>query len=180
MSENELSRNEPAEDKLSDEVAAVEAALGSLRPATSALDRDRAMYLAGRAAAAAGQPTPGPRPRPFTWLWPAATAASLLVAATLGAVLIGRGQPQPVERVVYVKVAEPALPALATIATRPGIAPDRDRQLQTRHDYFELRRVVLSEGIDAIETSGAGTSAERKGPVEPSSYRAMLREFLDG
>lgn len=179
MSENELSRNKPGQEMLRYELAAVEAALSSLKPATSALDRDRVMYLAGRAAAAASRPSAGRRP--FTWFWPAATAASLLVAATLGAVVIGRGQPQPVERVVYVKVAEPAAEAPSgAVATQRGIALHRDPQIETRHDHFKLRRLVLNEGIDAIDRCGTGAPAERKGANEPSSYRAMLREFLDG
>lgn len=104
------------EDRLNDELAAVEAALASLTPTRSGVQRDRLMFLAGRASQADGALLR--RRRRFTvWLWPCATAASLLVAAVLGVVWAAGGRPEVVERVVYVPAAAgPAASARSSTA----------------------------------------------------------------
>ena len=101
-----------SEERVSGELAAIEAVLGSLTPAPSGIVRDRLMFLAGRASvfgvrrlaaafcrkvanaierreaekAAASRRTP-------KLLWPLATAASLLVAATFGLLWAAGGKP---------------------------------------------------------------------------------------
>jgi hypothetical protein len=91
------------------ELAAIEAALSSLTPAASAIQRDRLLFLAGQAAAR--RTLPAPHRRFTAWLWPCATAVSLLVAATFGTLWAAGGKPKTVERIVYVQ-AERA-PAMA-------------------------------------------------------------------
>ena len=76
------------------EFNAIEAALAALAPTTGGLDRDRLMYLAGRASVfAAGEA------RTFRWAWPVAMAAMTTVAAALLAVVSLRlADPAPADR----------------------------------------------------------------------------------
>ena len=67
-----------SEKRLNQELSAIEGALSALKPSASSVDRDRVMFLAGRASAAASvllQPR-----RKILWLWPCITAVSLLLA----------------------------------------------------------------------------------------------------
>jgi len=116
-------------EPLRPELSAVEAALASLAPRSSGLDRDRLMYLAGQAA---GLKTA--RRRPAAWLWPCATAASLLLAAVLGL----RG-PRPGEQVASRPVE----------VTPPAPAIEKPRQSDP-NEYFRLRELVLRHGVEAL------------------------------
>ena len=126
-----MSTEEPVELK------AIEAALAALAPTTGSLDRDRLMYLAGRASlSAAGEA------RRFRWAWPAATAAMTTVAAALLAVVslrLAEPAPRIVERIVEVPVERtpapsriglqpvgPALPATTLADSSPDPKATRD------------------------------------------------------
>jgi len=150
---------------------AFEAALASLSPAASAIDRDRLMYLAGQAVGAQS-----PR-RHSAWLWPSATAASVLLAVTLAGMLLTRG-PRVVEKTVYIPAKPPAeaeappivqpeqapvaagheKPQLAKDATVGDETPARPekidrtpkRKKKPRGDYLQLRRMVVARGVDAL------------------------------
>ena len=78
-----------SEKRISEELAAVEAALAALKPAASLVDRDRVMFLAGRASAAVIA-FPSKR-RKTQWLWPCITAVSLLLAIASSGMLFLRG-----------------------------------------------------------------------------------------
>ena len=137
---------------------AFEAALASLSPAASAIDRDRLMYLAGQAVGAQS-----PR-RHSAWLWPSATAASVLLAVTLAGMLLTRG-PRVVEKTVYIP-AKPPVEADAPPIVQPEQSPaaagdetpappekiDRTpkRKKKPRGDYLQLRRMVVARGVDAL------------------------------
>lgn len=110
----------------------LEGALRALKPASPALERDRLMFEAGKAAGSG----PG-------WLWPTATAAALLVALGLSATLFLR---EPPERVVYVKVSEPP-PVPEPIAIE--IEPTKPAP-PTRLAYLSLRERVLRDGVDGL------------------------------
>src|SRR5947209_8446338 len=70
--------DERTEEELPDELKAVEIALRGLTPATGTIDRDRLMYLAGRASAEKSLP------KFSRFGWPLATAALVLLSLTLG------------------------------------------------------------------------------------------------
>jgi hypothetical protein len=109
-----------SEKRLNDELAAIEAALCSLQPVPSNVQRDRLMFLAGRASADR-LPLHG-RPRLPAWLWPCATAASLLVAIALGVLWSTGGKPEIVERVVYVPAAGPSATSNHSASVRSSTA----------------------------------------------------------
>jgi hypothetical protein len=161
-------------ERLNQDLAAVEAALTSLSPAPSTLDRDRVMYLAGQAS--------GRRQRASraSWLWPCTTAATVLVACTLGVLLAGRSQPQMVERIVYVESGRPGdtevRPHEASVAEggRESLIPSRE---QLPLDYLKLRQLVLAHGIDALPEPKPAMAPDRKGPPSPSDYRHLLEQI---
>jgi hypothetical protein len=101
-----------SEERLNDELTAIEAALGSLTPVPSNVQRDRVMFLAGRATADRAMP---PRRHGWaTWLWPCATSASLLAAAVFGVLWGTNDKPTIVERVVYVPAVRSSTPLQAS------------------------------------------------------------------
>ncbi len=124
-----------SEERLNDEL---ETALASLSPKATSVDRDRLMYLAGLAAASK---SPAP-----SRLWRLATAASLLMAASFGGMLLVRGSQQ----VVYIERHEPAdvsQPDRSSVAAQDDHRP---QQKQIPADYLKLRRLVLADGVDAL------------------------------
>jgi hypothetical protein len=66
-------------ENVAHELTALEQRLAAWRPASGALDRDRMLYDAGRAAAQAENPIP---------FWPLATAALLVISIGLGGLLV--------------------------------------------------------------------------------------------
>jgi len=180
---------------MNEELPAFEAALASISPARSAIDRDRLMYLAGQAAGAKS-----PQRRfVATWLWPCATIASVLLAVTLAGIILGRG-PQIVERIVYVPAETPATeqpeqgpvpassekPQLARDdAVAPGTATppkkiDRTpkRKKKIRNDYLQLRRMVLAQGVDALPKLKQKSTSGAKIPKWTPGARAELERSL--
>lgn len=99
------------------ELAAWEARLSAFRPGPSRLERDRVMYLAGRASAKRER-TPAARPC-ARWAWPAALAAMTTVAGCLLAALVlqHRGDTPP-----------PVPGSSGSVAEEMPRAPAPDRQ----------------------------------------------------
>jgi hypothetical protein len=131
--------SEPTHDP---ELAALQAALVRLAPAPDGINLGQLLYRAGQASV----PRRG-------WAWPGATVASMLLAATLGAVLLLRPAPQSV---VFVYVDRPSAPPEPFVA-RQSPAPagpaattaDADWR-QDEADSLRLRRQVLAHGVDAL------------------------------
>ena len=88
-----------ADEERNEDLDDLEAALASLSPRGSRIDRDRLLFLAGRASA---EPTSGSSVR-RRWLWPAATAASLTAACVLGALLAVRPETPVRRQIVYIE-----------------------------------------------------------------------------
>jgi len=161
---------------MSEDVAAVEAALASLSPAPSTVDRERMMYLAGRASAAVGSPR---RPARTGRLWPLATAASTLLAVTFGALLLVRGSPPVETRVVYVEAPPADGHAVPRQPTGPASPGDRLRKGPISTDYLRMRRLVLSKGIDALPAPKARRGTGIEAPWRARDYHQQLRELLE-
>jgi hypothetical protein len=180
-----------SEESLGKDLKAAEAALGSLVPRSSRIDRDRLMFLAGQAAGrgqgsgvggqalgVGGQVIP-------SWLWPAATAAMVLVSVTLGGLLWSRSGPETIERIVYVPVERPA-PSSPTVVQSTTPEPQIPRITNTlgslvlggsiQADYLRLRNQVLVSGLDALPEPRHAAS-NTKSP-EPSDYRQLLISAL--
>jgi hypothetical protein len=134
-----------SEDTRDEGLAALEAALAGLAPRPPDLDRDRLLFRAGQESAAR-------RGR----LWPWASGLLAAVAAGLGAVLLLRPDPPPVERIVYVPVKEEAPPVqpVAIHPAAPAAPADSDEDAaaaaRARFSAFQLQRQVLRWGLDAM------------------------------
>ncbi len=160
-----------SQEKLNAELAAVEAVLLSLKPKPSSLERDRVLFLAGRASLR--------RRGPGSWLWPCATAASLLAAVTLGGVLLVRGGPNVVERVVYIEATAPTGESTVAGDTVGGDSVgDWPVRKELRTDYLQLRRLVLTEGVDALPELRATPAADTEIPKWRPGLHIKLEELL--
>jgi hypothetical protein len=154
-----------SEERLNDELAAIEAALCSLMPTVSGIDRDRLMFLAGKAAANRRLL----RRRLTATFWPLATAVSLLAALTFG-VLWAAGNRSPIGQ-------RPADPLYASVPTLVDLSGETSPS-----SPWENRRLcllLLEKGVDALpESCGTGSSCNLPLPRE-ETYRDLLKQFLD-
>ena len=124
------------------------AALGTLRPAGVSLDRDRRMFLAGRAAG-------GRRNRAWQGL-------AVLRAAGRGVLLALRPPPREIERVVVRTVERAAPPAVTPPPLHLALLTPN--QLRGHADYLKLRQEVLTKGLDALPAPRPAAA----GPAEPA------------
>jgi hypothetical protein len=184
------------DDKEIDEQQELERALALLRPAASSLDRDRFLFLAGRASAEEVQPGAA-----FgRWMWPAATLFSSLAAVVLLVLLVmrtgpeanraqpleARGHELPVPSVSHVAVESPVESPVEThsgvveIALLAPTAEETARALAPESNYPRLRSFVLAYGIDAlpepapIQKSESSSQAEQ----EPATVKDLLLQTL--
>ncbi len=186
-----------SEEHLNEELAAVEAALASVGPRPSRLDRDRVMFLAGRASAAPQTDVP-PR-RVGRWAWPAAFCGMTALAASLLVMLAVR-QPEP-------KVVERTRPGPAEAATERTAGPDqkevpvppgsprqpasprevgglfrpdsdRDRFLENT-PYFGLLDQMLALGPDSWTAAPRSPADRRQRSAAPMPYHDLLNSLLD-
>jgi len=158
----------------------LEAAMGALRPAPAALDRDRLLFEAGAAVGRA-------RARRSVLAWRAAAA---LVAVALGTSLLRReaarpGGPAVQERIVYVEKEADYAPGLS------GEAPDDEDEsaveyyaAMTRADalrqnpfpyddgYLALRGAVSARGVNAVRDVRASFVARESLTARPAAIPA--------
>jgi hypothetical protein len=156
-----MSADHQAGDSLPEDLKSIESAFGGLTPTFSALDRDRLMYLAGRASANRSS-------RVARFGWPLATAALALVSMALGSLWLtaDRGG----TRIVYVNANEPSNVATATVAT-PANPFDSNRD---RQSYLHLRNVVLVRGVDALpESAEPATKTRESFPIWPALNKEL-------
>ncbi|HKD35429.1 MAG TPA: hypothetical protein VKB78_01475 [Pirellulales bacterium] len=166
----------------------LEAALGSLVPATSRIDRDRLMYLSGAASAdATVSTTKTTIPSARSWrgrtlraFWPLAAAAMLIVSIGLGTIVAFW---EPRERVVYIErqVAQglQSLPRRIASGALALEVPSHWMASRASVDasYLVLRGQVLRRGVAALDTPATGKQSDEG--REPSN-RALLNELLGG
>ena len=166
---------------IGEDLAAVEAALASLTPVPCGVDRDRMMFQAGRASAPE-RLARTPRRR-ADWLWACATAASVLTAVTFATLWLSRSGMEVAERKAGVE-AERA----AEIEPRPEkrpvpieehgeVAPEPKKW---RSDYLQLRRLVMTQGVDALPPSGSRHESDAETLRFRSGHRDTLEQLLEG
>jgi hypothetical protein len=145
-------------------------ALQSLVPEAPRLDRDRLMFRAGQA-------------QVRRWHWPALALVTSTVAACLGLVLLLKAPPPPVERIVYVKVVEPAVsPSPPAVPTPPQPAVDmdapsnRDDGRPIRLAYHRLQQLVLRVGLDSLPPLPPPAASEQPMPLDMQLERGSAAE----
>ncbi|HEY2881591.1 MAG TPA: hypothetical protein VGJ15_04145 [Pirellulales bacterium] len=182
---DELHPKSDSLDRLPDELKSLELALVQLQPAESRIDRDRLMYLSGRASVAGPASLRGPTSRLSLpngrFLWSLATAALVLLSLGLGGRLLyleGRG-----DRLVYVQ--QPGHSAEATFASQ-SLPEPRPRfsdvsykpVLRTGANYLQLRDAVLAVGISALpETEKSTSDEEQPSPTDKQNGRERRNEL---
>jgi hypothetical protein len=145
-----------SEKKLNEELSAVETALASLKPAALGVDRDRVMFLAGRASATANILLQ--QRRKTHWLWPCVTAVSLLVAITSSGKLLLQGSATGINVAAYFKsdktrnmknTPQPLWYEDTQRETREVKRPSSERDNMSM-DYLSLSRLVIEKGVEAL------------------------------
>jgi hypothetical protein len=175
-----------SEKQLDSELAAIEAALGSLSPRASSIQRDRLMFLAGRASVDV-KPMHWPlRLRwAVAWLWPCATTASLLMAAAFAA-LWANNFPSPASggRHEVVAAGDEGAPTIAVdVANSPFPNPFPKEEGTMSSPLFlgnrQLCQLVLEKGFDALPKQEVFRNRNKPMPPRQDSYRDLLRQLLD-
>jgi hypothetical protein len=167
-------------DKLSensDQLMLFEVALRQLRPEPPRIERDRLMFLAGRASAESTQysvlsteyssqafelATARINHLRGNWFWPASTAALAATSLALAVALVLRGEPREV--IVYRDAPGPAIAVAATprgaaaedfqVAAVVSIRPVVSRV--PAENYLRTREVAARMGLDAIGSQPGG------------------------
>jgi len=161
--------------------------LASFSPAAPQIDRDRLMFMAGRASAASQEPgarspeLPAPIPghlRSRQWLWPASTAALAATSLALALALFVRPIPGP--QIVYVprQAAAEAPQRMSEKAIDQGGVPvpagtARADSLLPPDNYLRTREVALRMGLDAIGAPRAGGDAATIAPTYGSWLQGL-------
>ena len=155
--------NEPVSPSPDPELNAIEAALGSLVPARSRIDRDLVMFRAGQASV---------RPsRLGLRAWNAIAASLAIIALGEGVLLAHRPPPQIVKEVVVIR--EPAtapapLPVVPPLEQSVVEVPESlpiERSLSLGQTAYErLTSQVLRYGLDGLPASPTVASSARSGP----------------
>lgn len=130
-----------------DELAEFQTALARLMPSPDGINVAQMMFRAGQLSA-----------QRRSWAWPSAAVASMMLAATLGFVLLLRPVPQPNERIVTVYVQPPPAPTSPAPPVESPIESNEKMPVplyQTsiprgESDYLRLRRDILTYGLDAL------------------------------
>ena len=169
-----------SEKSIKQELAAVEAALASLKPAAAGVDRDRVMFLAGRVSATAIV-LPRQR-RQLQWLWPCTTAVSLLLAIASSGMLFMRGTTTGEKQAAFAKsnktqIAENMPEPLWYEHTRketPEVKrphPSSGRDNMQMND-LSLSMLVAEKGVDALP----GPSWIPIGPEKPPRHDSVMQD----
>ncbi len=144
-----------SEERLNEELAAIEAALGSLAPVPSAVHRDQLLFLAGRALESKTQASR--RRSIHAWVWPSATAASLLAAALFGLLWATASQTEVAPRIVYVPV--PKQEQVATGLPSSDFAGWKLRPVALRKSGQSVRQPnAAPPGGDPVRSKEGGAS----------------------
>ncbi len=151
------------------ELNAIEAALGSLVPARSQIDRDLVMFRAGQASVRRSRL--GPR------AWNAVAASLALIVLGEGVLLARRPPPRIVEKVLIVREPVPVVPPVEQrVAEVPESFPIERALSLGQTAYERLTAQVLRYGLDGLPASPA-VASPASGPW-PASSDQMLREEL--
>jgi hypothetical protein len=172
--------NEPVSPSPDPELNAIEAALGSLVPARSRIDRDLVMFRAGQASV---------RPsRTGLGAWNAIAASLALIALGEGVLLAHRPPPQIVKEVMVIRepttapVRAPVVPPLeqSVVAVPESLPIERSLSLgQTA--YERLTSQVLRYGLDGLPVSStvAASASEPWPTTSGQMLQDELRRLLD-
>jgi hypothetical protein len=182
-----MSTDKAPGEELPEDLKAIETALRQLTPRAAEVDRvdrDRLMYLAGQASAVHASSPSGTAAlvkremKVRRNLWPLATAALTLVSITLGGVLLRSTRPN--EHMVYLEQPGGNAGGGAPIMVQFPSAEHFPVGLSSANysaDYFRLRNLLLTRGVDALPESpviNRGFAPRPTPPSSPALWHALL------
>jgi hypothetical protein len=166
--------------QVNDELAAVEAALSSLEPGTSNINRDRMMFLAGRASVS--DRAPPPVRHVLQLLWPITSAVSLFIALCFGSMYFFLSSNRIEKQIVYVEVDKASDGTNASqklwydnvkLETAKIESPRSTPGIEGM-DYLSLSRLIAAKGVEAVPLPKIGLLA----PIDlPPNRPATLRDW---
>lgn len=163
------------EPRLNDDLNSLAAALSSLTPRASRINRDQLMFEAGRAAGLAERSAV----RTMIRFWQASTTVAAVAAACLVVLLVTRTQPGiQVAQPAPVNVQKPQDPPEESANPSVLIVQQATEHLPVQRDkvemsYLKLREIALTDGLDQIPA----VPASGHGSPEPATYRDLLRAY---
>ena len=180
---------------LSEGLSDIEDALFSLVPKSSGIDRDRLLFLAGRASASQFPHTTPRRIR----LWQITSALSTTAAVVLGVMLAVRGQPEVIHEIQFVtrntnespEAVSPDRPLkIENQQTTPYSPPPSyggsylsfENEWSPQQSYLRRRDIALNRGIDALtylDPTPTGNSQRQTAPRAPITYWNGLQRLLE-
>jgi hypothetical protein len=169
-----------SEQRINEELSAIEAALESLKPAASGADRDRIMFLAGRMSAVTNAPLHQKHKTP--WVWPCVTVVSLILAVTSSGMLFLRGTAMGEKQTAYAKsnktqIKENSPQPLwyehtqkdTPVVKRPRPSSGRDNM---QMNYLSISMLIAEKGVDALP----GPSWIPIGPEKPPRRESIMQD----
>jgi hypothetical protein len=197
--EGDGTADSPSEDDL-----ATESLLKGFVPASSGIDRDRLMFLAGRASALAEAERPQPSRSvkaggDRAWVWPAATAVMSATSLALAIALVVRPAPSIADREerahpIPPRQESPQIPAPtrtealvndsapAEVAGHESLVNNSAKAAKATSSagsharrYLEQRELAIEHGVDALPTSAAPAASVARAALP---QRKLLEELL--
>ena len=165
-----------SEQRLNEELAAVENALNSLMPSADPIDRNRLMFMVARATVQRTE-IARRRKRFIAWLQPCVTAASLLLAAGFGILWAVGEKPEAAEKSPVVARQFFYPPMFDSPDELPPTFPPSNLPPSSN---WALSRLVMEKGVDAIpftNVKATRRSLTPSGGLE--TQREMLKRMLD-
>lgn len=147
------------DERLNPIEAELETALSGLKPAGGGLDRDRLMFLAGRASM---------HRRNHLWQVVCVLLAALLLAALAVRPRPGTTAPSPD------RMARDEVPIPAHIVVSEPYEPIDPARAEAFREHVRLRRAVLERGLDGLPASTVAPAAGG----DPATARQRLHELL--
>jgi hypothetical protein len=131
------------EERMNEELAPAEEALRALAPSPSRLDFGQVMYQAGRASVVASAPRASRHAR---WICFSLAAGTLLVAGGFVGARAFWGDPEIVERIVYVEKLQPEQPAHDPV----DVLVESEGSDNRWQEHAELCWLVATQGLDGL------------------------------
>jgi len=162
------------DDKEIDEQQELERALSTLRPAASSIDRDRFLFLAGRASAEDARPGAALT----RWMWPAATFSSSLAAVVLLVLLVTRTGPDKNRGERLEARGDPSsVPSAATDVAVESAAPTHVGAAEGLA-LLSPSVVETAHAPSVVETAHAPSAEETARALAAESNYPRLRSYV--
>jgi hypothetical protein len=161
------------------DLADIERLLQSVAPHANRVNRDRLMFLAGRASIGEAAP-PAAGSRTAVRVWQAAASLSTALAIFLAFALLARSRPAPHEAAqTSPDESRPLVSQSAGPETNRPTQGDMPSRLASQAStYFGMRQIALADGVDALPPPSASRVVSPRSDG-PQTYGELRRLLLD-